>query len=155
MDLKCLIKLLLEKEIIKETDYCTDINDNVIVKEYAYEYKEVLIKLQDSVYDKDNIIVDTGNHGHKLYVANKRHLKEYLLRKIDENCLNTVVNGSEICHHIIMHSQLINIFKDDIDIKLERICGGIKIYNLRKERQLEEIEKQKKKEVIDFLNQLP
>ena len=71
MDLKCLIKLLLEKKIILESRTIRDNQNRVMVKTFKFDYYEVLEKLQDSIYDEENIIIDDGNRK-ELFIAYRR-----------------------------------------------------------------------------------
>lgn len=151
MDLKCLIKLLLEKEIILENETFKDNQNRVIVKTFKFDYYEVLTKLQDSIYDEENIVIEEGNR-RQLFVANKTYLKEFLIDK-----LNGELEGSIKTDKIgIADYKLKNIFKNDKDIKIENVLSGIiKVYDLKERRRLKEIEQKKKDEVIAFLNELP
>lgn len=151
MDLKCLIKLLLEKKIILESRTIRDNQNRVMVKTFKFDYYEVLEKLQDSIYDEENIIIDNGNHK-ELFIANKTYLKEFLIDK-----LNGELEGSIRTNQIgIADYKLKNIFRNDEDIRVENTLGGIiRVYNLKEKRRLKEIEQQKKDKVIAFLNELP
>lgn len=151
MDLKCLIKLLLEKKIILESRTIRDNQNRVMVKTFKFDYYEVLEKLQDSIYDEENIIIDDGNRK-ELFIANKTYLKEFLIDK-----LNGELEGSIKTNQIgIADYKLKNIFRNDEDIRVENTLSGIiRVYNLKEKRRLKEIEQQKKDKVIAFLNELP
>lgn len=151
MDLKCLIKLLLEKKIILEGKTFRDNQNRVMVKKFKFDYHEVVTKLQDSTYDKENIIIGEGNRK-ELFVANKTYLKEFL---IDE--LNGELEGSMKTNKIgIADYKLKNIFRNNKDIRVENVLSGIiRVYDLKEKRRLKEIEQKKKDEVIAFLNELP
>lgn len=151
MDLKCLIKLLLEKKIILESRTIRDNQNRVMVKTFKFDYYEVLEKLQDSIYDEENIIIDNGNRK-ELFIANKTYLKEFLIDK-----LNGELEGSIKTNQIgIADYKLKNIFRNDEDIRVENTLSGIiRVYNLKEKRRLKEIEQQKKDKVIAFLNELP
>lgn len=151
MDLKCLIKLLLEKKIILESRTIRDNQNRVMVKTFKFDYYEVLEKLQDSIYDEENIIIENGNRK-ELFIANKTYLKEFLIDKLDGE-----LEGSIKTNQIgIADYKLKNIFRNDEDIRVENTLSGIiRVYNLKERRRLKEIEQQKKDKVIAFLNELP
>ena len=151
MDLKCLIKLLLEKKIILESRTIRDNQNRVMVKTFKFDYYEVLEKLQDSIYDEENIIIENGNRK-ELFIANKTYLKEFLIDKLDGE-----LEGSIKTNQIgIANYKLKNIFRNDEDIRVENTLSGIiRVYNLKERRRLKEIEQQKKDKVIAFLNELP
>ena len=152
MDLKCLIKLLLEKGIIEEKRTFWDNHRNVMVKKFSFEFPEVLEKIKNSKYDKENIIIEKACEYKEFFIANKEYLREYLLEELGDS-LEGVMEA-----HItgIQDYMLRTMFKNDEDIKVkDLISGNIRVYNLREKRRLQKIRDEKKQEVLDFLDQLP
>ena len=152
MDLKCLIKLLLEKGIINEEKTFWDNHGNVMVKKFSFEFIEVLEKIKNSKYDKEYIFVEEDYNSKQLFIANKEYLKEYLLEEIGDN-----LEGRMRANKTGIKDYMLRImFKNDEDIKVkDLISGDIKVYNLREKRRLQKIRDEKKQEVLDFLDQLP
>lgn len=154
MDLKCLVKLLLEKEIIKEEETILNTNKNVTVKSFYFGYQEVLEKIKTSKYDKNKVYIDTGNIGRTFVIINKNHLKTMILNESNET--HFYVNRRKLFNCI--SSQTFNhIFKNDEDIYTLMTIDNdlIEVRNLKKEREEKEKYNRKKNEVLDFLNQLP
>ena len=57
MDLKCLIKLLLEKGYIEE-ELINSVNDNTVSVRYKFEHIEIFKKIKNSEYDKNIIFIE-------------------------------------------------------------------------------------------------
>lgn len=57
MDLNCLIKLLLEKNIIEYAQDNCRINGEVIMSAFRFEYEEVFQKIINARFDKTKICI--------------------------------------------------------------------------------------------------
>ena len=152
MDLKCLIRLLLEKGIINEERTFWDNYRNVMVKKFSFEYEEVLEKIKNSKYSKENIVVEKDYNHKQFFIANKEYLKEYLLEELGDKLEGTVES-----HKTGIKDYMLRImFKNDEDIKVrDLMSGNIRVYNLKEKRRLQKIKNKEKQEVLDFLDQLP
>ena len=152
MDLKCLIRLLLEKGIIEEKRTFWDNHGNVMVKKFNFEYGEVLEKIKNSKYDKENIVVEKDYNSKQFFIANKEYLKEYLLEEIGDNLEGRVASQKTGIEDYMLRI----MFKNNEDIRIkDLISGDVRVYNLRGKRRLQKIRDEKKQEVLDFLDQLP
>lgn len=67
MDLKCLLKLLLEKDIIKYVKNDCKIEDNIIMSTFEFEYEEVFEKIIESKYDKTNIVITKAQYDNNIF----------------------------------------------------------------------------------------
>lgn len=158
MELKCLIRLLSEKDIIKHEETCK-IEDKTIMSVFKFEYEEVYDKIVNSKYDKTNIYITKAHYDSNMmcilnienlqqaliHIGNKRELfgfnkSYYGLKHIPYKSLRYIIDeNTRFC------------IDDDWDFN-EDYIQVIDEY-LKEEKIDKEINK--KKEVIDFLNQLP
>ena len=158
MELKCLIRLLSEKDIIKHEETCK-IEDKTIMSVFKFEYEEVYNKIVNSQYDKTNIYITKAHYDSNMmcilnienlqqgliHIGNKREFfgfnkSYYGLKHIPYKNLRYIIDeNTRFC------------IDDDWDFN-EDYIKVIDEY-LKEEKIDKEINK--KKEVIDFLNQLP
>lgn len=160
MDLKCLIKLLLEKEIIAEN---TNLrvqrrNGDMAIAYYKYEYQEVLDKIKDSVYD-NNIIRITTTRSYKLNdkyicIINMPNFINFLLDQNDKEEFTYYTGRFFLDEYTV--SGIIKKFPDDIKIQRTEIGNPEnRIINMRLRNKRLQAEQEKKDEVLNFINQLP
>ena len=158
MELKCLIKVLVEKDIIRHEESCK-IEDKTIMSVFKFEYEEVYDKIVNAKYDKTNIYITKAHYDSNMmcilnienlqqgliHIGNKRELfgfnkSYYGLKHIPYKNLRYIIDeNTRFC------------IDDDWDFN-EDYIKVIDEY-LKEEKIDKEINK--KKEVIDFLNQLP
>lgn len=158
MELKCLIRLLSEKDIIKHEETCK-IEDKTIMSVFKFEYEEVFEKIVNSKYDKTNIYITKAHYDSNMmcilnienlqqaliHIGNKREFfgfnkSYYGLKHIPYKNLRYIIDeNTRFC------------IDDDWDFN-EDYIKVIDEY-LKEEKINKEINK--KREVIDFLNQLP
>ena len=158
MELKCLIRLLSEKDIIKHEETCK-IEDKTIMSVFKFEYEEVYDKIVNSKYDKTNIYITKAHYDSNMmcilnienlqqgliHIGNKREFfgfnkSYYGLKHIPYKSLRYIIDENRIF-----------CVDDDWDFN-EDYIKVIDEY-LKEEKNNKEINK--KREVIDFLNQLP
>lgn len=158
MELKCLIRLLSEKDIIRHEETCK-IEDKTIMSVFKFEYEEVYDKIVNSKYDKTNIYITKAHYDSNMmcilnienlqqgliHIGNKREFfgfnkSYYGLKHIPYKNLRYIIDeNTRFC------------VDDDWDFN-EDYIKVIDEY-LKEEKNNKEINK--KREVIDFLNQLP
>lgn len=158
MELKCLIRLLSEKDIIRHEETCK-IEDKTIMSVFKFEYEEVYDKIVNSKYDKTNIYITKAHYDSNMmcilnienlqqgliHIGNKREFfgfnkSYYGLKHIPYKSLRYIIDeNTRFC------------VDDDWDFN-EDYIKVIDEY-LKEEKNNKEINK--KREVIDFLNQLP
>ena len=79
MDLKCLVKLLLEKGYIEE-EIINSVNDNTVSVIYKFEHIEIFKKIKDSEYDKNIIFIEKSRYWkNKFYILNSINLEKLLI----------------------------------------------------------------------------
>ena len=158
MELKCLIRLLSEKDIIKHEETCK-IEDKTIMSVFKFEYEEVYEKIVNSKYDKTNIYITKAHYDSNMmcilnienlqygliHIGNKREFfgfnkSYYGLKHIPYENLRYIIDENTRFY-----------VDDDWDFNKDYI-KVIDEY-LKEEKINKEINK--KREVIDFLNQLP
>lgn len=165
MDFKCLMKLLLEKEIIKQTEECK-LNDKQILLVYKYEYQEVGEKILNDFKKLDNqkhLHIECNESKKEIQLINIDNLTE-LIMKDRENYEKFFWNpyrfkdGQIGSLRPIKYEVLLRIVKN---IKGLTVCRGYGeggtitiINNYIRDKRLKE-EEQKKEEVLNFINSLP
>ncbi|MBR3209101.1 MAG: hypothetical protein IKF82_02415 [Bacilli bacterium] len=160
MDLKCLIKLLLEKDIIQEGVPTCRIGDDVIMSAFKYRYEEVFKKITESKYDKTNICIIKAPYDKNMFcILNIKNLEKGLVHIGDNRESFTFIKTRyglgafpyRKLRLIINNNTKFYVKKDYYDIN-ENI---IEIVNRELRKQRIERENRKKNEVLDFLSQLP
>ena len=163
MDLKCLLKLLLEKEIIEDiTEKCLGNNawenefGETMFRIYKFEYKEVGNKIAESVSEvQDNVLmkeVSSGRYNNKIEIAiiNKQNVLNNILAR------NRGEKFNYYTHWPISSFKLKDCIVEDDRIEIEHIASNhyeITRIDIKEERERKE--NKRKNEVLDFINQLP
>ena len=79
MELKCLIRLLSEKDIIRHEETCK-IEDKTIMSVFKFEYEEVYDKIVNSKYDKTNIYITKAHYdSNMMCILNIEYLQQGLI----------------------------------------------------------------------------
>lgn len=158
MELKCLIKVLVEKDIIRHEESCK-IEDKTIMSVFKFEYEEVYDKIVNSKYDKTNIYITKAHYNSNMMcILNVANLQEALVY-IGNNRESFGFNKSYYGLKNISYRNLRYIIDENT-----RFCTDgewdfnedyIQVIDeyLKEEKINREINK--KREIIDFLNQLP
>lgn len=158
MELKCLIRLLSEKDIIKHEESCK-FEDKTIMSVFKFEYEEVYEKIVNSKYDKTNIYITKAHYdSNMMCILNIDNLEKALIHIGNKRELFGF-NKSYYGFKHLQYKTLRQIIDektrfqtaDDWDLNedyIQVIDGYLKEEKINKEIN-------KKKEVIDFLNQLP
>lgn len=158
MELKCLIRLLAEKDIIRHEETCK-IEDKTIMSVFKFEYEEIFEKIVNSKYDKTNIYITKAHYNSNMMcILNVANLQEALVY-IGNNRESFGFNKSYYGFKHLQYENLRQIIdektrfqtNDDWDFNEDYI--QVVDEHLKEERINKE--NNKKKEVIDFLNQLP
>lgn len=159
MDLNCLIKLLLEKNIIEYAQDNCIIDEKIIMSAFKFEYEEVFEKIVESRYDKTKICVTRAHYDKNIFcVLNIPNFEEGLVY-IGENKESFGFRKSRYGMRLFPYRKLIEIITEDTrfytngdyDINesfLQIIDGDLESKRL-------EDEFNRRCEVIDFLDQLP
>lgn len=159
MDLNCLIKLLLEKEIIRYAqDNCT-IDGEVIMSAFKFEYEEVFQKIINAKYDKTKICVTKAVYGSNVFcILNVDNLEKGLIHigkgresfNLSKRSWGLKLFPYNTLRHLIDENTRFDAIGGwDINNNLIQIVDGY-----LKAKRIED-EFNKKNEVLDFLNQLP
>lgn len=163
MDLLCLIKLLLEKEYIKEIRSCY-IKDETgqqltVSKSFNFEYPEIFNKIKESEYNKHVIHISRASSSNtKMIILNSDNLEKLLIN---------IGEGKETFGFRADHHRL-GLYPE---LKLEKIINENTRFHvidwnfkhqqyyeledsyIKKERILRET--RRKEEILDFLDKLP
>lgn len=158
MDLKCLVKLLLEKGYIEE-ELINSVNGNTVSVRYRFEHIEIFKKIKKSEYDKNIIFIEKSRYvKNKFYILNSINLEKLLIElgkgnekfgfRADKNSLGSIdpyklvdiINNKTRFNvtHIETHDQ---VYMD--------ICDPY----LKEQRIKQEAEREA--EILDFLDKLP
>ena len=158
MELKCLIRLLSEKDIIRHEETCK-IEDKTVMSVFKFEYEEVYEKIVNSKYDKTNIYITKAHYNSNMMcILNVANLQEALVH-IGNNRESFGFNKSYYGLKHIGYKNLRYIIDENTRLRKKRKRDYNEDYiqvideYLKEEKINREINK--KKEVIDFLNQLP
>lgn len=160
MDLNCLIKLLLEKDIIQEGGPECKIGDDIIMSTFIYKYEEVFKKITESKYDKTNICIVKAPYDKDMFcILNIKNLEKGLIYIGDNRESFTLITARyglkafpyRKLRKIINDNTKFYVKKDYYDLN-ENI---IEIVNGELRLQRVEEENRKKNEVLDFLSKLP
>lgn len=158
MELKCLIRLLSEKDIIKHEETCK-IEDKTIMSVFKFEYEEVYDKIVNSKYDKTNIYITKAHYNSNMMcILNIENLQQGLIHIGNKRELFGFNKSYYGLKHLRYESlrQIIDEktrFQTDGDWDFNEDYIQVIDEHLKEEKINKEINK--KKEVIDFLNQLP
>lgn len=158
MELKCLIRLLSEKDIIKHEESCK-FENKTVMSVFKFEYEEVFEKIVNSKYDKTNIYITKAHYNSNMMcILNVANLQEALVH-IGNNRESFGFNKSYYGLKHIGYKNLRYIIDENTrfctDCEWDFNEDYIQVIDeyLKEEKINREINK--KKEVIDFLNQLP
>lgn len=158
MDLKCLIKLLLEKGYIHNTNN-EMLNREVISGLYESEHEDIYKKVKDSEYDKDIVVVEESQYQkNRFYVINIKNLEKGLIftGEGEENF------GFRADHHGVGGIDplvLVDIIQEKTRFDVLYLNTDGQIYMdlcdtyLREQRVKQEAEREA--EILDFLDKLP
>lgn len=158
MDLKCLIKLLLEKGYIEE-ESINNVNDNTVSVRYKFEHIEIFKKIKNSEYDKNIIFIEKSRYyKDKFYILNSINLEKLLIElgkgnekfgfRADRNNLGGISPHKLV--DIINKKTRFDVTRlDTYDQVYMDICDTY----LKKQRVKQEAEREA--EILDFLEKLP
>ena len=158
MDLKCLVKLLLEKGYVKE-ELINSVNDNTVSVRYKFEHIEIFKKIKNSEYDKNIIFIEKSRYyKDKFYILNSINLEKLLIElgkgrekfgfRADKNSLGNI-NPYKLVD-IINKKTRFDVTRLDTHNQVHmNICDTY----LKEQRIKQEAEKEA--EILDFLDKLP
>lgn len=158
MDLKCLIKLLLEKGYIEE-ELINSVNDNTVSVRYKFEHIEIFKKIKNSEYDKNIIFIEKSRYWkNKFYILNSINLEKLLIElgkgnekfgfRADRNNLGG-----------ISPYKLVDIINKKTRFDVTRLDTHDQVYmdicdTYLKEQRIKQ-EAEREAEILDFLDKLP
>ena len=158
MDLKCLIKLLLEKGYIEE-ELINSVNDNTVSVRYKFEHIEIFKKIKNSEYDKNIIFIEKSRYWkNKFYILNSINLEKLLIElgkgnekfgfRADRNNLGS-----------ISPYKLVDIINKKTRFDVTRLDTHDQVYmdicdTYLKEQRIKQ-EAEREAEILDFLDKLP
>lgn len=158
MDLKCLIKLLLEKGYIEEK-LIKNVNDDTVSVIYEFEHIEIFKKIKNSEYDKNIIFIEKSRYWkNKFYILNSINLEKLLIElgkgnekfgfRADRNNLGGISPYTLV--DIINKKTRFDVTRlDTHDQVYMNICDTY----LKEQRIKQEAEREA--EILDFLDKLP
>lgn len=156
MDLDCLIKLLLEKKIIKHAQRDRTVDGEVIISTYEYKYKEVFQKIIESRYDKTQICIEKVACN-MFCVLNINNLEKGLI-SISKGSESFVFSKSRYGLQHFPYKKLKEVIDEKTRFYVMRdssMSDALKVIDGYIEAERIEKEFNRKNEVLDFLNQLP
>ena len=158
MDLKCLVKLLLEKGYVKE-ELINSVNDNTVSVRYKFEHIEIFKKIKNSEYDKNIIFIEKSRYyKDKFYILNSINLEKLLIElgkgnekfgfRADRNNLGS-----------ISPYKLVDIINKKTRFDVTRLDTHDQVYmdicdTYLKEQRIKQ-EAEREAEILDFLDKLP
>lgn len=158
MDLKCLIKLLLEKGYIEE-ELIKNVNDDTVSVRYKFEHIEIFKKIKNSEYDKNIIFIEKSRYSkNKFYILNSINLEKLLIElgkgrekfgfRADKNSLGC-----------INPHKLVDIINNKTRFNVTHLETQNQIYmdicdTYLKEQRIKQ-EAEREAEILDFLDKLP
>lgn len=158
MDLKCLVKLLLEKGYVKE-EIINSVNDNTVSVRYRLEHIEIFKKIKNSEYDKNIIFIEKSRYWkNKFYILNSINLEKLLIElgkgnekfgfRADRNNLGG-----------ISPYKLVDIINKKTRFDVTRLDTHDQVYmdicdTYLKEQRIKQ-EAEREAEILDFLDKLP
>lgn len=160
MNLKCLLEILIDKELIEEKTRCT-IEGKDIYALFEFKYTEVFDKICDSKYDKDEVIIEPVEplSKNEFYIINVSNL-EYGLDYLSKGEEVFTFHGNMYGLRTIPVGALRRIIDEKtmtfrVDEILHYKNRELKLVNILKRKQRIRQEEEDKKRAIEFLNQLP
>lgn len=159
MDLNCLIKLLLEKNIIEYDHDDVTIDGEVIMSVFRFEYEEVFKKVTESEYDKTNICISRAAYDGKVFcILNIDNLEKGLIH-LGENKESFDFSKRSYGMRHFPYKKLRKIIEENTRFYVENDFDLNENFMQLVDGYLEskriEEEFNKKNEVLNFLNQLP
>ena len=158
MDLKCLVKLLLEKGYVKE-EIINSVNDNTVSVIYRFEHIEIFKKIKNSEYDKNIIFIEKSRYWkNRFYILNSINLEKLLIElgkgnekfgfRADRNNLGG-----------ISPYKLVDIINKKTRFDVTRLDTHDQVYmdicdTYLKEQRIKQ-EAERETENLDFLDKLP
>lgn len=158
MDLKCLIKLLLEKGYIEE-ELINSVNDNTLSVRYKFEHIEIFKKIKHSEYDKNIIFIEKSRYQEdKFYILNSVNIEKLLIElgrdhekfgfRADKNNLGGIDPYT-----------LVDIINNKTRFNVTRLKTHEQVYmdicdTYLKEKRIKQ-EAEREAEILDFLDKLP
>lgn len=157
MNLKCLLEILIEKELIEEKTRCTIENKDIYAL-FEFKYIEVFEKISESKYNKEEIVIESLPDN-EFYIVNVSNL-EYGLDYLSEGGEVFTFHGNMYGLKTIPVGALKRIIDEKtmsfkVDSILNYECRTLKLINIFKRNQRILQEREDKKKAIEFLNQLP
>lgn len=158
MDLKCLVKLLLEKGYVEE-EIINSVNDNTVSVIYKFEHIEIFKKIKNSEYDKNIIFIEKSRYWkNRFYILNSINLEKLLIElgkgnekfgfRADRNSLGGI-NPYKLVD-IINKKTRFDVTRLDTH---DQVYMGICDTYLKEQRIKQEAEREA--EILDFLDKLP
>ena len=158
MDLKCLVKLLLEKGYIEE-ELIKNVNDDTVSVRYKFEHIEIFKKIKNSEYDKNIIFIEKSRYSkNKFYILNSINLEKLLIElgkdnekfgfRADRNDLGCI-SPYKLVDIINKKTRFDVTSLDTHDQVYMDICDTY----LKEQRIKQEAEREA--EILDFLDKLP
>lgn len=159
MNLNCLIKLLLEKNIIKYAQKNCTINGETIMASFEFEYEEVFRKIIDAKYDKTNICITKAPYDSNIFcILNIDNLEKGLIH-IGKNKESFGFSKRSYGMRLFPYKKLRKIIEENTRFYIENDFDLNENFMQLVDGYLEskriEEEFNKRNEVLDFLNQLP
>ena len=158
MDLKCLVKLLLEKGYVEE-ELINSVNGNTVSVRYRFEHIEIFKKIKNSEYDKNIIFIEKNRYRkNKFYILNSINLEKLLIElgkgnekfgfRADRNSLGD-----------ISPYKLVDIINKKTRFDVTRLDTYDQVYmdicdTYLKEQRIKQ-EAEREAEILDFLDKLP
>lgn len=158
MDLKCLVKLLLEKGYVEE-EKINSVNDNTVSVIYKFEHIEIFKKIKNSEYDKNIIFIEKSRYWkNRFYILNSINLEKLLIElgkgnekfgfRADRNNLGG-----------ISPYKLVDIINKKTRFDVTRLKTHDQVYmdicdTYLKEQRIKQ-EAEREAEILDFLDKLP
>ena len=158
MDLKCLIKILLEKKYVEE-EIINNVNDNTVSVIYKFEHIEVFKKIKSSEYDKNILFIEKSRYWkNKFYILNSINLEKLL---IEVSKGNEKFGFRADKHNLggINPCKLVDIINNKTRFDVTHLHTQGQVYMdicdtyLKEQRVKQEAEKEA--EILDFLDKLP
>lgn len=159
MDLNCLIKLLLEKNIIEDAQRSCYINEEIIMSAFKFEYEEVFQKIIDAKFDKTKICITRAQYDPNIFcILNIDNLEKGLIY-IGEGQESFGFSKKRYGLYNFPYKTLRYLIDENTRFYTQRDWDinndFIQIIDGYLEAKRIEDEFNKKNEVLDFLNQLP
>ena len=161
MDLKCLLKLLLEKEYVKEIDSHKNKRMETVFKNFECEiaFEEIYKKIRNSKYnEKEIVITEDAYYDNRFCILNITNF-EHELVDLAEGAERFGFRGDHRRMSCFSH-KLLSIIKENmhrfkvLEYSFDREMY-FKLEDLVIKKERLERERRKENEVIDFLNKLP